>query len=174
MFAEPTARLRQHPRGSRAHAASARSIASIAGLLLATALRVAAAPALVCAQPDLDLGAVTGTAARAHFTIANGGDEPLAITRVRACCGATCSLGPTNLPPGGSVDARVVVDIKGRSGTWRKTFYIFCNDPAQPIVALRLAGSQAGPGATDDFDATAWERQLGRNTRQRPTAHERE
>jgi hypothetical protein len=130
------------------------------------------APVFECAPAEVDAGSLTGTVARAVFLIRNGGDEPLAITRVRNCCGSKCSLTPTNLPPAGTVEASIVVDLKGRSGVWLKTTYLFTNDPAKPIVALRVKGRKEGPGNRDDFERDAWDKQLAAGT-PRPAGSER-
>lgn len=121
-----------------------------------------AAPALVVTAPQFDAGTVTNRFLTHGFTFRNAGAAPLVITHVRACCGATCQLTATNLPPGAAAEARVRLDLAGRSGAFRKTIYLHTSDPVQPVVAVRLSGRAAGPpgGGAGDFDTAGWESAL--------------
>ena len=121
-----------------------------------------AAPALVIPAPQFDAGTVTNRFLAHAFTLRNAGAAPLVITRIRACCGATCQLAATNLPPAATTELQVRLDLAGRSGAFRKTIYLHTSDPVHPITALRLAGRAAGTpgGGPGDFDTTDWERAL--------------
>ena len=121
-----------------------------------------AAPALVIPAPQFDAGTVTNRFLAHAFTLRNAGAAPLVITRIRACCGATCQLAATNLPPAATTELQVRLDLAGRSGAFRKTIYLHTSDPVHPITAVRLAGRAAGTpgGGPGDFDTTDWERAL--------------
>lgn len=122
-----------------------------------------AAPALVIPAPHFDAGTVTNRFLTHAFTLRNAGAAPLAITRIRACCGATCQLAATNLPPAATTELQVRLDLAGRSGAFRKTIYLHTSDPVRPIAAVRLTGTFAGTpiAANSDFDAAAWRKQMG-------------
>lgn len=117
---------------------------------------------LVIPAPQFEAGTVTNSFLTHAFTLRNAGAAPLVITRIRACCGATCQLAATNLPPAATTELQVRLDLAGRSGAFRKTIYLHTSDPVHPITALRLTGHSAGTpgGGSGDFDTADWERAL--------------
>jgi hypothetical protein len=119
-------------------------LAAASGLLIpALVAATPTVPELVIPAPQVDAGIVTKRFLTHVFSLRNAGQAPLHVLRVRSCCGASCSLSATNLPPGTSAQARVLLDLAGRSGSFRKTIYLHTNDPANPITPLRILGIAA-------------------------------
>jgi len=100
------------------------------------------APKIVCDQPDFNFGVRRDHETVVHqFTIKNDGDEPLAITRVKASCGCTAVKSSTSsIQPGktATVDARFT--LKGRRGKQQKSIMVESNDPNMPRLRLWLKG----------------------------------
>jgi len=99
-------------------------------------------PHIVCREPVYDFGAMENTKAVDHiFTIVNEGAAPLQIGQIRACCGATATISEKLIQPGTSAVFHVVYALAGRSGPIAKSLYIASNDPREPYLQLRLAGT---------------------------------
>lgn len=72
--------------------------------------------------------------------IANNGDTPLAIHRVRACCGAKAEISATNIAPGAAVTLTVSLGKIARPGPFRKKVTLYTSDPSAPVVELPIVG----------------------------------
>jgi hypothetical protein len=109
-------------------------------LVLLASLPAIAAPKLVVATPQVDLGAMTaGETAEAEFSLTNTGTEPLQITEVATTCGCTTTSYPRELKPGetGSLRAKLASNALW-TGRIEKPITVRSNDPEQPALSLRL------------------------------------
>lgn len=90
-----------------------------------------------------------GEVATATGALANEGDEPLLITGVSACCGATASVSDRTIPPGGKTILSVTFTPQ-RPGEIFRTVSFLTNDPRHPAVQLTVRGCALEPatGAT--------------------------
>lgn len=112
-------------------------------LCLAVSALVFAAPTIYVAEPVYDYGSAFEGIAVAHtFIIENTGDEVLEISNVGTTCGCTTSglATPTNVDPGETVALDVLVNTTGFSGTISKSINVYSNDPATPLLSLRVMG----------------------------------
>ena len=75
--------------------------------------------------------------------IANAGDTPLEIHRVRACCGAKAEISATNIAPSESATLTVSLGKIAKPGPFRKKVTLYTNDPAAPIVEIPIVGEVA-------------------------------
>ena len=117
----------------------ARSLVVLAALALPAQL--IANPRIVAPDPVLEFGSMTEAETLKHaFKIENRGTEPLRITRVRACCGATARARQTEIPPDGSTELDITYSLRGRRGTQRKRIFVASNDPSTPHLQLILQG----------------------------------
>lgn len=119
-----------------------RKITLVFGSLLILAASSLAGPKIVCDKPDFDFGVRRDNEVVTHqYVVTNGGDAPLAITRVKASCGCTAvKSSASSIPPGESatIDARFT--LRGRRGKQHKTITVESNDPATPRMRLSLKG----------------------------------
>jgi hypothetical protein len=101
-----------------------------------------AGPKLQVQDPTFDFGeAYQGDKVSHVYQIANQGDEPLLIDRVRSSCGCTAVLiSAKNLPPGGTGELQANFDSSRFRGDVVKTIYLYSNDPNQPVVQLQMQG----------------------------------
>ncbi|MFC1833919.1 DUF1573 domain-containing protein [Thermodesulfobacteriota bacterium] len=89
-----------------------------------------------------DVGEVFhGASATGVFTISNSGDEPLIISKLRSSCGCVSVVqGSKIIQPGATRSVEAEVNTRGlRAGSHRKSVFVHCNDPRQPITRLRLS-----------------------------------
>ena len=117
--------------------------AIVAALAVTTAgiLRAGAAPAIWCRNPARDFGsAPTSSNLTFAFDIGNRGDAPLAIGRIRACCGASAAIDVTEIAPGSGAVLRVNLSLGGSGGRITKSVYVSSNDPACPYLQLSMEG----------------------------------
>ena len=94
-----------------------------------------------------DFGTVwAGEPLQHAFTIANGGQAPLEITRVVSSCGCT-SVGehPKRIEPGQTGQFAFTMDSRKLRGKFSKTVSIHSNDPRTPILKLTLSGECRHP-----------------------------
>jgi len=107
----------------------------------------AAQPRIVCLEPNFDFGRVIGTNDVSHaFKIANAGDAPLKITRIRVGCGCTeAKVGADTIAAQSSTDLSVQFKTAGRVGPQRKSIYVHSNDPQSPILRLEMGGDIVVP-----------------------------
>lgn len=99
-------------------------------------------PELVCAEPEYFFGAVSNTNNIQHvFLLANDGDRPLTIYRVKSDCGCLLIRQPvTTLAPGEETALAVKYLLKGRRGPQRRRIAIESDDPVQPRFFLYMFG----------------------------------
>jgi len=104
---------------------------------------------LSCAVPDMeftstqfDFGEVyQGEKVLHAFEFVNAGQDPLLIDRVRSSCGCTAVLlSDKNLAPGAKGQVQANFDSTRFRGTVSKTIYLYSNDPAKPVMQLKIKG----------------------------------
>ena len=111
-------------------------------LFVLTGSLLYAAPRIACDFPAYDFGTVTNGCKISHeFTVWTRGSSPLAITRVRACCGLKASMDSLEIAPRSNSTCRVVFDLSHRSGEQSKKIYLASNDPRQPYFKLEMKGT---------------------------------
>lgn len=72
--------------------------------------------------------------------IANLGDTPLEIHRVRACCGATASISTNSIVPGAAATLTVSLKPMAKPGPFLKKVTLYTNDPSAPVVEIPIVG----------------------------------
>jgi len=77
---------------------------------------------------------------RQAFIIRNDGDEPLLITNIRGCCGASTRLETNSIAPGTQTTFEVSLSLRGRLGNQHKSLYLESNDPKEPLLQVRFIG----------------------------------
>jgi len=104
---------------------------------------------VACAAPDMqftstqfDFGEVYQGETVPHvFEFVNAGQDPLVIDRVRSSCGCTAVLvSEKNLAPGAKGQVQANFDSARFRNTVSKTIYVYSNDPAKPVVQLKIKG----------------------------------
>lgn len=75
--------------------------------------------------------------------IANAGDTPLEIHRVRACCGAAASISTNSIAPGAAATLTVSLKPMAKPGPFRKKVTLYTNDPSAPVVEIPIVGEVA-------------------------------
>lgn len=111
-------------------------------LWVLAAAPLSAAPLIHCEAPELNFGLKMDTETVEHrFLIENRGDEPLVISSVKACCGATIAGGIGTLPPGGNTRISITLRLRGRTGSFNKSIYVASNDSRRPYYRLTLRGA---------------------------------
>ena len=99
-------------------------------------------PRLTCEAREYSFGEVANIQTVDHtFRLVNAGTAPLAIQRLRVCCGATADLSAQSIPPGGTVDLRVHLSLAGRVGPQKKSIHVISDDPVEPYFQLQLVGT---------------------------------
>ena len=99
-------------------------------------------PHLTCAERAYAFGEVANIQTVDHtFRLANTGDAPLTIQRMRVCCGATADLSAQTIPAGGTADVHVRLSLAGRTGPQKKSIHVISDDPAEPYFQLQLIGT---------------------------------
>jgi len=100
-----------------------------------------AAPRIACPNATCDFGALSVTqSVRQAFIIRNDGDEPLLITNIRGCCGASTRLETNSIAPGTQTTFDVSLSLRGRLGNQHKSLYLESNDPKEPLLQVRFIG----------------------------------
>jgi rhodanese-related sulfurtransferase len=126
-------------------------------LCVALSTLVIADPTISVAQAVYDFGSVfEGMAVEHTFMIKNTGSEILEISGIRASCGCTTTeLATTSIAPGESVALDVLVNTTGFSGTISKSITVYSDDPASPLLSLRVTGQvlQSDPHHISASDA---------------------
>lgn len=77
--------------------------------------------------------------------IANIGDSPLEIHRVRACCGAKASVSATKIEPGAAATLAVSLKPMAKPGPFPKKVTLYTNDPSAPVVEIPIVGEVMAP-----------------------------
>lgn len=105
------------------------------------------APTVVCDEPVYKYGEVTNTVLVVHdFLVRNTGVGPLNLERVKAGCGCSqATLSGTPVAPGGTGVVHVTMSLAGRVGRRTVAVLLYCDDPANRVVALRLDGTALQP-----------------------------
>ena len=117
-------------------------LCEIGGLILLLTLSTQAGPKIGCKEPDYQFGDKPNIGSTEHtFLIENQGDVPLQIGKIRACCGASASIGAQIILPGSNTTFNINLSLQGRKGEQRKSFYIGSNDPNQPYFQVRMIGN---------------------------------
>ncbi len=76
-----------------------------------------------------------------EFIFKNEGKSPLVIRKVKTGCGCTASTPPTeSVKPGESSNIKVSFNTRNRSGRQAQYIDVFCNDPQQPEIKLKIGG----------------------------------
>ncbi len=116
--------------------------AVILWLSLFTCAHALAAPKIVCDAPEFNFGVRRDNETVVHqFVVKNTGDEPLAITRVKASCGCTAvTSSASSIPPGESATINARFTLRGRKGNQQKSITVESNDPDTPRLTLCLKG----------------------------------
>lgn len=133
------------------------SFAVIVGLLACgcTEGPPSAAPRIAFGDRSFDAGSVRQGATVEHtFAFRNAGERDLRIIRVRAACDCV-AVADTDavVPAGATADIRAALDTGGLFGAVTRSVVVFTNDPASPVVLLKLK-------ADVDFDAAAHPRRM--------------
>ena len=82
---------------------------------------------------------IAGSKIETTFTFNNTGNGFLEIKKLEADCGCVVTNTSTNqIPPGGSGGVRVEIDRD--PGYFLQNVHVYTNDPAQPIVRLKVRG----------------------------------
>ncbi|MEI6970337.1 MAG: DUF1573 domain-containing protein [bacterium] len=99
-------------------------------------------PRIGCKEPEYLFGELSNTGTVEHgFLIQNLGDAPLAIGKVKSCCGATAEISAQIISPGSNATLQIIFPLKGRKGDQKKSFYVGSNDRTQPYFQVRLTGT---------------------------------
>ena len=111
-------------------------------LLCFITLTSAASPVLALQPSSIDFGdVVAGSTAATNLAVANAGDAPLHVSRVRACCGATASLSSATIPPSGEATLTLSVRPLAPNGAFKKNVFVHSDDPERPVFQLTLTGA---------------------------------
>jgi len=97
-------------------------------------------PKIVFANETVTLDQLpSGDRAKYSFTFSNQGDQALLVAEVKTSCGCTeAKVSPKEIPPGGAGKIDVTFDSHGFVGKVEKEIQVQSNDPARPLVELRL------------------------------------
>lgn len=111
---------------------------------LAINFHAEAASRISFVEQQIDLGLIAPLSEPTRdIEMRNNGDTPLAIHRVRACCGATASISTNSIPPNGSATLTVSLGPMARPGKFRKKVTLTTNDPAAPVIEIPIVGEVA-------------------------------
>jgi hypothetical protein len=106
-------------------------------------------PRIDLSEKKYDAGRVRqGERVEHTFVLRNGGQRDLRVSRVRAACDCTASGIEDPLEPGAIGEIQVSLDTTGQFGNVTRTVAVFSNDPATPVVFLKVI-------ADVDFDVAA-------------------
>jgi hypothetical protein len=116
------------------------AILAAAAAVAPAAAALAQPPSIVFEKETCELGSVVqGEQPACLFTFANAGDEDLRILEVQPSCGCTTALpGPSLLRAGERGGMRIVFDSENFAGEVVKEIEVRSNDPARPLVTLRV------------------------------------
>lgn len=114
-----------------------------AGAALLGAFVLGTAQTITFDKTIIDYGTIKpGSDGQRYFTVTNTGDKPLNITNVKASCGCTTPVWPTEaIQPGKSAKIKVgydtnIVDPNG----FRKIIEVFSNDPQNGRATVYITG----------------------------------
>lgn len=114
----------------------------IPALILLAAPLWAGAPQITFEKSEHDFGDVPhGSRVHHDFVFKNTGDAPLKIQSVKTSCGCTAAAAKAGtIRPGKEGKISVDFDSTGRRGNIDKEVRVWSNDPAVPVVTLRIRG----------------------------------
>lgn len=113
---------------------------------LLLSLSALAAPRLAVPPEGVVFGEVrTGEVVSGTAELRNVGTDPVAVSRVKACCGATAELSPRAIPPNGVATLSVSL-LAQDVGPFSKTIRLSCDDPEQPLVSVPVTGTVVAGG----------------------------
>ena len=108
---------------------------------LLLSLPALAEPRLIVPPDGVVFGEVpAGTNVSGRVELRNGGNVPVHVSRVKACCGATAELSPRAIPPNGVATLSVSLQVQD-VGPFSKTIRLSCDDPEQPLVSVPVTGT---------------------------------
>ena len=108
------------------------------------ALDANAIPVLLNTPSQLDFSRIEPMSNPTNtLEIADIGDTPLEIHRVRACCGAAASISTNSIAPGESATLTVSLKPMAKAGPFRKKVTLYTNDPSAPVVEIPIVGEVA-------------------------------
>ncbi len=106
-----------------------------------------AQPRLFCELPSFEFAPLDNSQEVNHtFTLSNSGKSTLYIRRVRSDCG--CLLvrpAPETIEPGGQIEIKARLILKGLRGSQKRKITVFSNDPQTPQLVLTIAGEVLAP-----------------------------
>ena len=116
------------------------SFAIVASILL-VALPLFAAPRLAVPPEGVAFGEIAaGEAASKSIELRNVSPSPVAVSRVKGCCGADAALSAMRIEP--SSAATLSVSLKGMlPGEFSKHVQILCDDPESPVINIPVTGT---------------------------------
>lgn len=115
-----------------------------ASCFIVISLTANAVPELLKASPQFNFSHIEPMSNSTNaMEIANIGDTPLEIHRVRACCGAKASVSATKIEPGESATLTVSLGPMAKPGPFRKKVTLYTNDPSAPVVEIPIVGEVA-------------------------------
>jgi hypothetical protein len=97
-------------------------------------------PRIMVAPERFDFGPVLpGKAVTREFVIRNVGSSDLNLEKVQPSCGCTVATGYSPVvKPAGSTVLRITLTTPSSSGRIVKTVLVRSNDPARPVVELKI------------------------------------
>lgn len=101
----------------------------------------ASGPRIAVEPPSFDFGkTLPDKAVTREFSVRNFGDQDLVIESVSTSCGCAVaeSLAKTVVKPGGSQPLRVTLTTPSSPGPTIKSVVVRSNDPARPLLEIKL------------------------------------
>ena len=108
-----------------------------------------AAPRLIVPLEGITFGEVAvGSNVVGKVVLRNEGSATVAVSRVKACCGAKAELSAMKIPPNGS--ATLFVSLTPQEiGAFSRSIQIACDDPGRPILSVPVSGVVVAPPAAE-------------------------
>jgi len=114
--------------------------------------------------PQFDFARIEAMASPTNaMEIANTGDSPLEIHRVRACCGSTASITTNSIAPGAAATLAVSLKPMAKPGPFRKKVTLYTNDPSAPVVEIPIVGEVIAPKIEVEGDEVVIAANVGEN-----------
>ena len=108
-----------------------------------------AAPRLIVPSDGIAFGEVAvGSNVVGKVVLRNEGSATVAVSRVKACCGAKAELSAMKIPPKGSATLSVSLTPQ-EIGAFSKSIQIACDDPERPILSVPVSGVVVAPPAAE-------------------------
>ena len=104
-----------------------------------------ATPRLEVSPEGIAFGEVAvGSNVVGKVVLRNEGSATVAVSRVKACCGAKAELSAMKIPPKGSATLSVSLTPQD-VGAFSKSIQIACDDPGRPILSVPVSGVVVAP-----------------------------